>query len=57
MWQQLFQQQCPGVVLRNYGTSESVRSELSALRTAGELAEYTDDELLFRDMWALWRKS
>jgi SAM-dependent methyltransferase len=56
-WRDLFTRQMPGChfELRNYGW-EKLRGELDRLRAAGELAEYTDDELLTVDLWVAWRK-
>ncbi|TFV58288.1 methyltransferase domain-containing protein [Mycobacterium sp. PS03-16] len=55
-WEDLFQERCPGVSLRNNRSPEWLVPELAKLRSAGELAEYSDDELLTCDLWALWQK-
>lgn len=55
-WVELFEDKCPDVLLRHQPSPEWLRPELAALRTAGELSEYTDEELLTNDLWALWRK-
>jgi SAM-dependent methyltransferase len=55
-WRDLFNTQMPGChfELRQYA-SERLRPELDRIRAAGELAEYSDDELLTVDLWVVWR--
>lgn len=55
-WEVLFRDRCPGVDLRHRPSQEWLRPELAALRAAGELTGYSDDELLTGVIWALWRK-
>jgi SAM-dependent methyltransferase len=56
-WRQLFQSQMPGsevVALCDAGDAE--RRELSKLRSEGELASYSDEELLTVTLEVRWRK-
>jgi SAM-dependent methyltransferase len=56
-WEEVFRKQCPGVsfeYMRNEG--DHLDTELSRLRSQGELKEYSDQELLTVDLWALWKK-
>lgn len=55
-WETLFRERCPSVVLQNKMSPDWLIPELATLRTAGELAEYSDEELLTCDLWALWQK-
>ncbi len=56
-WRDLFNANLPGCCfqLRKYG-ADRLKPELDLLRAAGELADYTDDELLTVDLWMTWRK-
>jgi SAM-dependent methyltransferase len=54
-WEEIFRRRCPGVVLE-YKTAEHLVPELQRLRAQGELSNYTDQELLTVDLWALWKK-
>jgi SAM-dependent methyltransferase len=59
-WKALFKEQCPGVAFTMgphegaYG--EFLTKELGRLRVDGELAEYTDEELLTVNLQACWTK-
>ncbi|BBZ06392.1 hypothetical protein MDOR_05610 [Mycolicibacterium doricum] len=55
-WERLFRERCSGVVLQNIMSPDWLVPELATLRPAGELAEYSDEELLTCDLWALWQK-
>jgi SAM-dependent methyltransferase len=56
-WDALFESVLPGVVLerRQYGRYR-LEKEIAPIRAAGELTEYSDDELLTTDYVAVWRK-
>jgi SAM-dependent methyltransferase len=54
-WDALFRGKCPGVILE-YRRDEHLRPELQKLRALGELAGYSDEELLTANIWALWKK-
>jgi SAM-dependent methyltransferase len=55
-WEQLFSSRCPGVVLRTDPSEEWLRQELVSLRSSGELSDFSDEELLTTNVWAIWRK-
>ena len=54
-WRELFQREWPGVEFL-YETETQRADEVAALREAGELAEYSDEELLTVVLAAAWRK-
>jgi SAM-dependent methyltransferase len=56
-WTKLFAEEWPGVVIhtRQYGRQRLI-PEIAKLRNAGELADYTDDELVTVDYVAVWKK-
>lgn len=57
-WRDLFASQMPGASLHlvNVETDRSVRDALAPLRAAGELADYSDEELLTDRVIAIWTK-
>jgi SAM-dependent methyltransferase len=59
-WKRLFQQRMPGVQFATDGFHKELHAQLSAelsrLRAGGELAEYSDEELLSVNLIAQWRK-
>jgi SAM-dependent methyltransferase len=60
-WMKLFSERMPGVQFEldfhEHGTAEVLTKELAELRAAGELSDYTDEELLAVNLIAIWRKS
>lgn len=54
-WQELFLAEMPGVSFQ-YDRQEELAAPLADLRARGELAGFTDDELLIINLVALWRK-
>ncbi|HEX3356475.1 MAG TPA: class I SAM-dependent methyltransferase [Tepidisphaeraceae bacterium] len=54
-WQKILAEALPGASI-NYHRDENLRGELDALRKAGELAEYSDDELLIHSIISVWKK-
>jgi hypothetical protein len=55
-WNQLFSEVMPGVVFSAELDDEPLPSALKALRLSGELAEFSDEELLTRNLVAVWQK-
>lgn len=55
-WLSLFSSYCPDVSLIPQASEDWLREELVPLRSAGELADYSDAELLTTDLWAVWQK-
>src|SRR5262249_39739852 len=55
-WRLLFQKVMPGVTFIHVRDHEHVVRALRALRDQGELAGYTDEELLTVDLIAIWQK-
>lgn len=57
-WREIFSQHLPGDLkfFELQYAREQLTPELRKLREAGELAEYTDDELMTVDFVALWQK-
>jgi SAM-dependent methyltransferase len=59
-WKKIFSEKMPGVEFQLDGhegeRAEFLKSELQSLRKAGELAEYSDDDLLQVNLIAVWRK-
>jgi SAM-dependent methyltransferase len=59
-WIQVFQDRMPGVTFQfdshDPEKAEKLKGEIAALRQQGELADYTDDELLAVNVIAIWRK-
>lgn len=57
-WEKLFRDKCEGVKLRNHPSPnlEWLRQQLAEVRSAGELTEYSDEELLTGEILAVWRK-
>ena len=57
-WRELFTSKVPTVSLRTAEDSNHrLRAELASLRRAGELAEYTDEELLSIELVAIWKRA
>lgn len=54
-WQEIFSAEMPGVVFQPE-RQEELAAPLAELRAAGELLEYTDEELLTINLVAVWRK-
>jgi SAM-dependent methyltransferase len=59
-WESMFARVCPGAEFRrephHQELDTTLRTELAALRAAGELSSYSDDELLTVNLMAIWRK-
>jgi SAM-dependent methyltransferase len=55
-WNQLFSEVMPGVVFSAELDDEPLPSALKALRLSGELTEFSDEELLTRNLIAVWQK-
>jgi SAM-dependent methyltransferase len=55
-WKELFEREMPGTAYDHDKDGEVHRAELGTLRAGGELAGYTDDELLTHNLIAVWRK-
>jgi hypothetical protein len=55
-WRNLFEATMPGVVFVKEPDDEVVTQGLRELRAAGELGEYTDEELLSVNLVAIWKK-
>jgi hypothetical protein len=56
-WEKLFAEKFPGAkVVQLQYANDTLRPELVTLRKEGELADYTDDELLTVDLAAVWKK-
>jgi SAM-dependent methyltransferase len=60
-WKRLFEEKMPGVTFQYDShfaeTAGKLKRELADLRRQGELADYSDEELLAVNMIAIWRKS
>ncbi|MBL8950965.1 MAG: class I SAM-dependent methyltransferase [Myxococcaceae bacterium] len=54
-WQELFEREMPGVTML-LDKQEGLRGHLNELRAQGELAAYSDDDLLTLNVVAVWRK-
>jgi len=59
-WKKIFTERMPGVCFQfdthEGENAEFLKSEMQAIRKGGELAEYSDDDLLQVNLIALWRK-
>jgi SAM-dependent methyltransferase len=55
-WRELFDRVMPGAVLQHVSDEPHVVEALRTLRREGELAGYSDDELLTVDLIAVWQK-
>lgn len=59
-WEELFGRLLPGaeldLELHHYAFDQVLRQELTMLRAAGDLADYTDRDLLGVNLRAVWRK-
>ena len=56
-WRNLFLSKVPDVVLRTVGDENQSRStELARLKRLGELADFTDEELLTVELVAMWKR-
>ena len=55
-WRAMFEEELSGCDVLPMTDSPVPRSELDALRAAGELAEYSDEELLSEAVHVLWQK-
>jgi SAM-dependent methyltransferase len=59
-WIKMFEERMPGVSFmfdRHEPSTEALlRNDLEAIRARGELADYTDDELLCVNLVAIWKK-
>jgi len=59
-WTELFERVCPGVTIslepHHDEFDQLLRRELGELRSRGEVADYSDEELLTVNCRAAWRK-
>ena len=59
-WREVFEAECPGVEIRFEGHHEPyatfLRDELDRLRSGGELALYSDEELLTVNIKSIWQR-
>jgi SAM-dependent methyltransferase len=59
-WRRLFEERMPGVTFEfdahDPATEQRLRAELAEIRSRGELADYSDDEVLGVNLVAIWRK-
>src|SRR5258706_9884999 len=55
-WKKLFEEAMPGVSFVHERQDGDMAAPLKALRDAGELAQYTDEELLTVNLVAVWKK-
>ena len=54
-WRKILAEELPGATIANE-RDEELRGELQSIRAAGELSEYSDDELLIHTIIAVWKK-
>lgn len=55
-WRQVFSDVMPGVVFTAERDGEPLPTALKSLRLAGELGDFSDEELLTRNLIAIWQK-
>jgi SAM-dependent methyltransferase len=55
-WKEIFENEMPGTVYEHDFSGETHLAELAKLREAGELADYTDEELMTHNLIAIWKK-
>jgi SAM-dependent methyltransferase len=55
-WRMLFMHTMPGVYLVTERHDDEIGDALATLRKAGELADYTDDELMTANLVGIWKK-
>ncbi|HEV2703094.1 MAG TPA: class I SAM-dependent methyltransferase [Steroidobacteraceae bacterium] len=55
-WTALIEKECPGAQVQQFRAQSPYPEELAKLRTAGELAEYSDAELLTLVLMVIWKK-
>jgi len=51
-----FKAEWPGAVFENFAAGTAERAALSDIRAGGELADYSEEELLTNALFTLWRK-
>jgi SAM-dependent methyltransferase len=56
-WRALFREVMPGVRFLNERQDRDLGDSLDQLRRSGDLADYTDEELLTLNLVAIWKKS
>lgn len=54
-WEQMFEQEMPGAMFE-HSIQEELKPHLKELKANGELAGYSDQELLAINLYAVWRK-